>query len=29
MEGKQRWIPIESNPEVIQQYLSALGFPIG
>ena len=29
MEEKSRWIPIESNPQVISEYLEALGFPIG
>lgn len=29
MEEKSRWLPIESNPQVIAEYLEALGFPIG
>jgi len=28
MEEKSRWVPIESNPQVIAEYLEALGFPI-
>ena len=28
MEANQRWVPIESNPSVIAEYLQALGFPM-
>ena len=26
MEGEDNWLPLESNPEVINQYIQTLGF---